>query len=202
MKEKLREMLDGAWNLPNMLSVLRLLLVPVFIVVHQLGHTYWALGIFVAASLTDALDGRIARSRHQITMFGKLVDPLADKLMVVSALFCRASAGIFPLWYVFLVLLKELFMVFGSLYALNKGIVVHSRLAGKAAMVMFVVTLILSFFTEAQWYRAASDFAGTQLHVATMYIAAGLMILALVDYVIDTLRVWKKMKETPTQHVN
>ena len=198
MKEKLREMLDGAWNLPNTLSVLRLLMVPVFIVVHQLGHTYWALAVFVLASLTDALDGHIARSRHQITMFGKLVDPLADKLMVVSALFCRAFAGKFPLWYVFLVLAKELFMVWGSLYALNKGIVVHSRLAGKAAMVMFVATLILSFFTEAQWYRDVSALAHAQLHVAAMYIAAGLMLLALVDYVIDTVRCWKKISSSPT----
>ncbi|MEG1584704.1 MAG: CDP-alcohol phosphatidyltransferase family protein, partial [Anaerovorax sp.] len=85
-------------NLQNQLTMLRIILIPVFIVVLMLGHYYWAAAIFVVAAATDALDGHIARKYNLITNFGKLMDPLADKLLVVSALVCLVELGDIQAW--------------------------------------------------------------------------------------------------------
>ena len=74
----IKDLSKDIWNVPNALTMLRLALVPVFIVVYMTGHPYWALAVYVLASLTDALDGYLARSRNQITGFGKLMDPALD----------------------------------------------------------------------------------------------------------------------------
>ena len=101
-------------NLPNKLTLLRILLVPVFIVVYLMGYNIAAMVIFAVASLTDMLDGKIARKDNLVTNFGKIMDPLADKILVLSAFVCFVEVGMIPGWMVVVVLARE-FAVSGSL---------------------------------------------------------------------------------------
>lgn len=178
VKEQIRKLFDHIWNVPNVLTMIRLALVPVFIAVYLSGDMHGALIVFCIASVTDFLDGRIARHFHLITSFGKLMDPLADKLMVCTALICLASSGIFP-WIAFAVVAaKELTLVIGSGYMLKEGIVVHSNLLGKAAQCAFIAAMILGFFHQ--------DFLalGVQWDQIVLWIAVVLCLCALVDYIL------------------
>ncbi len=192
MKDKVRKLFSHVWTIPNVLTMIRLLLVPVFVVVYfrtTAEPKYAALAIFAAASLTDMLDGYLARKLNQITDFGKLFDPLADKLMVLSAMVCQAVTGVFPWAAVIVVACKELFMVLGGLFLLSRDVVVYSNIFGKAAQVCFILSLILSFFHVplAQW--------GTRLDLILLWITVGLAILAMIVYTAEYLRSLKKPKE-------
>ena len=192
MKDKVRKLFSHVWTIPNVLTMIRLLLVPVFVVVYfrtTVEPKYIALAIFAAASPTDMLDGYLARKLNQITDFGKLFDPLADKLMVLSAMICQAVTGVFPWVAVIVVACKELFMVLGGLFLLSKDVVVYSNIFGKAAQVCFILSLILSFFHVplAQW--------GTRLDLILLWITVGLAILAMIVYAAEYLRSLKKPKE-------
>ena len=192
MKDKVRKLFSHVWTIPNVLTMIRLLLVPVFVVVYfrtTAEPKYIALAIFAAASLTDMLDGYLARKLNQITDFGMLFDPLADKLMVLSAMVCQAVTGVFPWAAVIVVACKELFMVLGGLFLLSRDVVVYSNIFGKAAQVCFILSLILSFFHVplAQW--------GTRLDLILLWITVGLAILAMIVYTAEYLRSLKKPKE-------
>ena len=192
MKDKVRKLFSNVWTIPNVLTMIRLLLVPVFVVVYfrtTAEPKYAALAIFAAASLTDMLDGYLARKLNQITDFGKLFDPLADKLMVLSAMVCQAVTGVFPWAAVIVVACKELVMVLGGLFMLSRDVVVYSNIAGKAAQVCFILSLILSFFHVplAEW--------GTRLDLILLWITVGLAVLAMVVYAAEYLRSLKKPRE-------
>lgn len=150
-------------NVPNTLTMFRMALIPVFIlcftwhpaVIERIwfpGKPYNfhipALCIFILASLTDTLDGYIARHFNQITSFGKLFDPLADKLMVISIMICTAFY-IRNVWFtlaLLLILIKEIGMLTGGMYMLQKGVVVYAKWYGKAAQFLIVIAIIASFF--------------------------------------------------------
>ena len=192
MKDKVRKLFSHIWTIPNVLTMIRLLLVPVFVVVYfrtSAEPKYAALAIFAAASLTDMLDGYLARKLNQITDFGKLFDPLADKLMVLSAMVCQAVTGVFPWAAVIVVACKELVMVLGGLFMLSRDVVVYSNIVGKAAQVCFILSLILSFFHVplAEW--------GTRLDLILLWVTVGLAILAMVVYAAEYLRSLKKPRE-------
>lgn len=192
MKDKVRKLFSHVWTIPNVLTMIRLLLVPVFVVVYfrtSAEPKYAALAIFAAASLTDMLDGYLARKLNQITDFGKLFDPLADKLMVLSALVCQAVTGVFPWAAVIVVACKELVMVLGGLFMLSRDVVVYSNIVGKAAQVCFILSLILSFFHVplAEW--------GIRLDLILLWITVGLAVLAMVVYAAEYLRSLKKPRE-------
>ena len=176
MNEKIRKLFTNVWTIPNVLTMIRLILVPVFVVLFFKGYKMASLAVFCAASLTDMLDGYLARKLNQITDFGKLFDPLADKLMVLSAMVCQAIAGVFPWSAILIVAGKELIMVLGGIFLLKKDVVVYSNLAGKAAQVFFIASLILAFFHEELKAR------GVQLDLIFLWITVGLALLALVIY--------------------
>ena len=189
MRDKVRKLFTGIWNVPNVLTIIRLILVPVFVIVFQQGHSQWALGIFCLASITDMLDGILARKLNLITDFGKLFDPLADKLMVLTALFCQGFAGVFPWEAIFIVLIKELVMMAGSVYMLGKDVVVSANFFGKTATVCFITSLILSFFHQelAEWGRPLDQYL--------LWISVGLSIQALISYSMQTWKHIRSMKE-------
>ena len=116
-------------NLPNKLTMLRILLIPVFMVFVELdslpGHMLWAFAVFVAASLTDMIDGKIARKYNLITDFGKFMDPLADKILVTAALVYFIPLGLAPAWVVILILAREFLVTSLRLIAAGKGIVLR-----------------------------------------------------------------------------
>ncbi len=187
LREKIRKLFTNVWTIPNVLTMIRLILVPVFVVLFFQGHRKAALAVFCAASLTDFLDGYLARKLNQVTDFGKLFDPLADKLMVLTALICQGIAGVFPWPAIVIVLIKELLMVAGGAFMLNKGVVVYANYVGKAAQVFFILSLILSFFHEE---LAA---AGVPLDVILLWVTVALALVAMVVY---AFAAWKQLKKT------
>ncbi len=163
-------------NLPNALTMLRLLLIPVFIWLMAADRMMSALVVFVFASLTDILDGWIARKWNLVTDFGKLFDPLADKLMVLSVMAMHAIKGIAPLAAILILFVKEALMLVGGLLLLKKQIVVYSQALGKMAQFVTVIALVLCFFHE--------DFnrLGQPIHLWTLWTGVGLALASFVYY--------------------
>ena len=186
MSKVIRKYTQDIWNVPNVLTMIRLALIPVFVAVFAAGFDKMALLVFIIASLTDLLDGYLARKNNQITAFGKLMDPLADKLMVVTALICQGVKGVFPWPAIVIVLLKELVMIFGATYMLNHDVVVYANWRGKSAQFSFILALVLSF-----WH---ADFAAISfpLDRVILWVAVVLAVIALVDY---SMGAWKKIQE-------
>ena len=135
-------------NLPNKLTMLRILLIPVFMVVLYLGFagsTYVALAIFIVASLTDLLDGKIARKYNLVTDFGKFADPLADKMLTTAALLWFVECGQMPAWALLIVIVRE-FAVSGlRMIAADKGKVIAAGWSGKVKTASTMVCIILMF---------------------------------------------------------
>lgn len=164
-------------NLPNALTVLRLLMVPAVCILISQGRMMPALAVFVLASLTDLADGYIARRCQLITDFGKLMDPLADKLMVIAVMVSLALQGIAPPAAIAVLFCKELAMLLGGLllYA-KKDFVVYSKPVGKAAQFVTVTALILCFFHD----RFAA--LGYPVHLWLLWTGVGLSLIALFYY--------------------
>lgn len=185
----IRKYTRNIWNVPNVLTMIRLALIPVFVAVFVAGLDKLALCVFIIASATDLLDGYLARKHNQITDFGKLMDPLADKLMVITALICQGITGTFPWPAIVIVMLKELVMIVGAAYMLEHNIVVYSNLRGKAAQFSFILALVLSFWHEE---FAAIAFP---LDRVILWIAVVLALIALVDYSVDAYKKLSKQQE-------
>ena len=183
MKQKLHELFQDMWNVPNALTLLRLALVPVMAVLYFQNMRMAALAVFVLASLTDWADGYIARKYQLITNFGKLMDPLADKLMVLCALICHGIAGVFPWTAIGIVAAKELLMVAGGALMLKRGIVVYSNLWGKSATVVFIAALILGYF-----HSQLPTVLGCSLDVWVLWAAVALTLCALGVYAYGAAR--------------
>ena len=133
-------------NTPNKLTLLRILLIPVFLILLYIpfsGRLYAALGVFILASATDALDGHLARSRNQITVFGKFMDPLADKLLVLSAMLYFTECGRMPAWAVLLVIAREFAVTGLRLVAVDNGRVIAAGIAGKIKTVVTMVSICI-----------------------------------------------------------
>ena len=190
LRSSLRKLFTGMWNVPNALTILRILLIPVFAVLFFSGSgpeetavfRLWSLGVFLLASLTDMLDGKIARKYNLITDFGKLFDPLADKLMVCTALICQGIAGVFPWVAILIVMAKELVMVLGGTVMLKRGVVVYSNLWGKAAQVCFIIALTLAFFVRV-WENI-----GVRIDLIILWITVVLALAAMVQYAVSAIR--------------
>lgn len=133
-------------NTPNKLTLLRIILVPFFVAVlliTALPHNFLIAGlIFAAASLTDLFDGRLARKNNQVTDFGKFADPLADKILVLSALICFVELGIVGAVPVIIILFRELMVTSMRLIAANKGEVVAANLWGKSKTVSQIAAIV------------------------------------------------------------
>ncbi|MBR2831719.1 MAG: CDP-diacylglycerol--glycerol-3-phosphate 3-phosphatidyltransferase [Oscillospiraceae bacterium] len=133
----------------NKLTLLRVFLIPVFMIVLYLGFpgsNYVALAIFVIASLTDFVDGYIARSRNEVTDFGKFMDPLADKVLVFAALLWFTQRGMMPAWAVLIVLARELAVTGLRLLAAGGGRVIAAGWSGKVKTASTMVCIIIMFF--------------------------------------------------------
>ena len=136
-------------NLPNKLTMFRVILIPVFIVVLMTGliadplNRYIGTLIFCVASFTDYLDGHIARKYNLVTNFGKFMDPLADKLLVSSALICMIEMGILPAWIVIIIISREFIITGFRLIAAEGGLVIAASWWGKIKTVTQMIMIIL-----------------------------------------------------------
>ena len=137
------------WTLPNKLTVLRMILVPFFVaaLLIQNGEVFalrmTALVLFLIASLTDLLDGKIARKYNLVTNFGKFMDPLADKLLVCSALICLVQLGQLPAWIVIIIISREFIISGFRLVAADQGIVIAASMWGKSKTVSQMISIVL-----------------------------------------------------------
>ncbi len=169
-------------NLANKLTVLRIMLVPIFLICAMIDTTTTniiALSIFIIASATDKLDGYIARSRNQITNFGKFMDPLADKLLVTCALILLVEKGIVAAWVVVVIIARE-FIVSGlRTLAASQGVVIAASNWGKLKTVIQMIAIImglLSLVYNPEWLNITTQ--------VTIYLAAVITIGSGVDYFI------------------
>ncbi len=166
-------------NLPNKLTILRVILIPFFVCFLLMDaegkyFDYIALAIFVVASFTDMLDGMIARKYNLITNFGKFADPLADKLLVCSALVCLLDLGRIPAWVVIIIIAREFIISGFRLVASDKGVVIAAGYIGKAKTVFQMIMVILMILDIGQ-IQLLTDIV--------MYIAAILTVVSLIDYI-------------------
>jgi cardiolipin synthase len=167
-------------NLPNILTALRIAMIPVFLLTYERVAPAVSLLIFLGASLTDCLDGYLARKWNQVTSFGKLFDPLADKLLLLSVLFCFARSGLVPWWVMAVMAVKEVLMMTGSMWMLTKKVVVSANYLGKAATVVFIVALTFVFpWHQVGWLTA--------LGAWLLYGAVALSVAALFVYALGAL---------------
>ncbi len=170
-------------NLPNKLTMLRIFLIIPFVIVlltNCLGDasSIVALIIFVVASLTDLLDGKIARKYNLVTNFGKFMDPLADKVLVSSAMICLVAIkpDVMPAWAVIIILAREFIISGFRLVASDAGIVIAASWWGKCKTVSQMVMVILML----------AAIPGEAMRIVTMivmYVAVILTVISLVDYV-------------------
>jgi CDP-diacylglycerol---glycerol-3-phosphate 3-phosphatidyltransferase len=168
-------------NVPNLLTVLRILLVPVLVValVNETSSDWLAAGVFAAASLTDAIDGYIARSRRQITTFGKLMDPVADKLLIIAALVVLLSLDRIPAWIVMVIIAREFAVTVTRMAATGQGVIISANWWGKAKTIVQVAAI---FF--------AIGFDPTPVAVdALLYVAVAITVVSGIDYFFGLRRV-------------
>lgn len=162
-------------HIPNTLTILRFFIIP-FIVYYLIGDNYIAAFILLTLSgLTDVLDGAIARKFNFITNFGKLIDPLADKVTQLSLLCTLVFKGIIPLWILVIVLLKEAFMVCGASFLYGRDLVVSSKWYGKSATVLFYLAIAVSLLIR----QFKLDFT---FDITLYYLALFMTLFSLVMY--------------------
>ena len=174
------------WNVPNVLSLFRLILVPVFLIVFFFEPSDYHIGaliVFLVASLTDALDGLIARKTNQITKYGVVLDPLADKLLKSATLISFAVVGVIPVWLTVTLITIDLALIITGVCLFKRQITIPSNFLGKLGTAVMTLGLVLCFF--------AKSMNGWNLYI----LYAGLIIIiasVIVYIVLNYKRVFNK----------
>ena len=177
-------------NLPNKLTILRVIMIPIFVVfmlvpVTGTADKWIALALFIVASLTDLLDGHIARKYNLVTNFGKFMDPLADKLLVCSALICLVELSRIPSWIVIVIIAREFIISGFRLIASDNGVVIAASYWGKFKTTFQMVMICLMI----------ADIAALQMvTMIIMWVALILTVVSLVDYLVKNKDVMKETK--------
>lgn len=175
-------------NTPNKLTVARMILVP-FLVLFMLtdlggeANRYIALAIFVVASVTDWFDGKLARKYNLVTNFGKFMDPLADKLLVCSAMICFIELEKLPAWFVIIIIGREFIISGFRLVASDNGVVIAASYWGKFKTT-FQMLMIIYLVVDLQF--AYANVVGMVL----VYVALALTVISLVDYIAKNYKVF------------
>lgn len=179
-------------NLPNKLTLFRVVLIPFFVLFllapyfEEYGN-YIAVAIFIVASITDFLDGKIARKYNLVTNFGKFMDPLADKLLVCSALICLIQLELIPAWVVIIIIAREFIISGFRLVASDNGVVIAASYWGKfktAFQMLTVIVLILNIPNKVF----------TILGTVLIYVSLALTVISLIDYIAKNKDVLKDQK--------
>ena len=177
-------------NLPNKLTTFRVILIPFFVFfmlapnMTGINH-YIAAAIFIVASLTDLLDGKIARKYNLVTNFGKFMDPLADKLLVCSALICLIQTGQLAAWIVVIIIAREFIISGFRLIASDNGVVIAASYWGKfktTFQMLMVIVLILNI--QMSFFQI--------LGMILTYVALILTVVSLIDYIVKNKDVLKE----------
>ena len=190
-------------NLPNKLTVFRMILVPIFLIVAYVGipgtllgisNTYWVLNIiFIIASLTDKLDGSIARKYNLVTDFGKFLDPIADKILVLSALVMLVEFGKIPAWIPIIVLSRE-FLVSGYrlVAAQSSGKVIAANIWGKVKTVTQMLAIILIFVDGYNFFDFIQKHG--EMNIFGLILNVVTSILMLISVIATIFSGWNYLK--------
>ena len=168
-------------NLPNKLTILRVIIIPFFVaaLLYDGGANqnmrYVAAALFIIASLTDMLDGKIARKYNLVTNFGKFMDPLADKLLVCSALICMIELRELPAWMVIIIISREFIISGFRLVASDNGVVIAASYWGKFKTTFQMIGVVLLIFNIPVL---------STLTTIIVWIALALTVISLVDYIV------------------
>lgn len=168
------------WNLPNILTSLRILFIPLFAWLVLAGHEWWAFGCFALLMLTDKLDGDIARSRGLITNFGKIADPIADKALMTAAFVCLNITGALPVWITVVILFREFGITMWRFFLLRQGKVVPASQGGKLKTALQTLAVALYLCPLPGWMDLPS--------FLVMLAAAFVTVLTGIQYLIDGRR--------------
>lgn len=187
-------------NLPNKLTIFRMLLIIPFVVILLGGQAGWfgedtfladviAFVIFVVASLTDLIDGKIARKYNLVTNFGKFMDPLADKLLVCSAMIALVEMERIPAWIVIVIIGREFIISGFRLVAADNRVVIAANYWGKwktTFQMIMVCMMIINLGSVWPWIQVVTD--------VVMWIALALTVISLIDYIVKNKDVLKEQK--------
>lgn len=194
-------------NLANKLTIFRIILVPVIMAIPIIDNligipgtflgissAFWIMNIiFIIASITDKLDGYIARSRNEVTTFGKFLDPLADKILVLSALVILVEYGKIPSWIPIIVLAREFIVSGYRLVAAEKGgKVIAASIWGKLKTVTQMIAIIFCFldkFSFGQFIFRVSDEASAVANSASIYMTTGQFVINIISAVMLVISV-------------
>lgn len=166
---------------PNSLTIIRFLLIPVIIFFIFSGNYILAFVFFTVSGLTDIADGFIARKFNLISNFGKLMDPLADKLTQIATLTSLVFTNIIPIWILIIVLAKEFIMIVGASFLYGKDVVVYSKWYGKLATVLFYVAIVVSLLLKQ--FELTGIWENLDLGLYTLALLT--TIFSLIMYVKD-----------------
>lgn len=176
-------------NLPNKITIFRVCMIPIFVIFMLVaeipGNRYIAAGIFIIAALSDLLDGYIARKNNLVTNFGKFMDPIADKLLVSSALICLVELKLLPSWIVIIIIAREFIISGFRLIASDNGVVIAAGRGGKLKTVaQMVMSIMLIINLDHPFINI--------LELIAVYLAAALTVISLIDYMIKNKNVLKE----------
>ena len=168
-------------NLPNKLTMGRIFAIPVFIVLFLLDYRYAAAVIFILAALTDMLDGKIARKYNLVTNFGKLMDPLADKLLVMSALICLSQVGDVAGWMVIVILGREFIITGMRQVAAAQGIVIAAGTTGKIKTITQMIAIPLLILENWPFSLLSINLP---MDVIFLWIALVMTVVSGIEYIV------------------
>lgn len=155
-------------SIPNIITIARILLIPVVVSQLYLKHYIWAFTLLALSAITDVLDGFIARKFNMVTKLGTILDPLADKLMQFTVFACLAIYKLIPGWLVTLLFLKEFTMGIGTAILLKKKLVIKANASGKSATVIFYTTAFVVFILKWMDYAQVGAVATTLCCIAVI----------------------------------
>lgn len=169
-------------NIANKVTMIRLVLIPVFVVCFYIYGTSYNIAaiVFLVASLTDALDGYLARSRNLVTNFGKFVDPLVDKVLTIAAFIVLVEAKVIPAWAVIIIIARELIITGFRTLAADMGITIAASVWGKAKTISQMVSLVMLLLNVSVLNK---------LGIYVFYLAVILTVLSGWDYLIKNKKV-------------
>ncbi len=173
------------FNLPTSLTVFRILLIPLFIIEAPSNPHFGAL-LFLIASITDFLDGYLARKFKQITKLGIILDPIADKLLVITALIIIVELGMISSWLATIIISREFIVTTLRFYALSKGIVIPAEKAGKIKTVLQMISILFILI--------ADEILGVDLYdigLLLLYMATAMAVYSGIGYIYN---LWRALK--------
>ncbi len=179
-------------NLPNKLTILRVVLIPFFVCFMLIPYfdgygNYIAVAIFIIASITDFLDGRIARKYNMVTNFGKFMDPLADKLLVCSAMICLIEKELLASWIVIVIIAREFIISGFRLVASDNGVVIAASYWGKfKTTFQMIMVIVLTLNIRTPFFEALAQIL--------IYVSLILTVISLIDYIVKNKDVLKDQK--------